>query len=462
MLRRNGKTSNIVNRKRDRQEIFLELTRSLCPECRKVIDAEVLVKGNSVYLHKYCPEHGWFDCLISSDAGHYRDGQQFNKPGTLPQAFASIVKNGCPEDCGLCPEHKQHTCLGIIEITDACDLNCSNCLTNSGGKSFLSLRQIEKMLNLYQTCEGKPEVIQISGGEPTLHPELFAIINTARKKGIQIIQLKTNGLRIAQDDCFLEKLTKIKPAIYLEFDGLSPETYYHLRGLDLLEIKLSAIEKLAERDYSIVLSSTIARGINEHEIGKIAEFAIKHPAIKGVLFQPAAFTGRFRKATPLERTTLPDIIKSLEIQTGKTLLKSDFIPVPCSFPGCFAITYVYNDLKQITTLPRLIDVENNLNYFKNRNIVDLLPLTRNQLEVLWSASATPGSDRVSETFVQSCGLSPGTIPGMEKEITMIGIQALMDPYNFDLKLAKKCCTHIILPEGKMVPYCVYNNLRRGC
>lgn len=454
-------TGKKVERKKDRSEIFIELTRSICPVCHQVIDAEILVKENKVFMHKFCPKHGWFDSLIFSNQEMYRSWLSFNKPGTMPLSFASEVKDGCPLDCGLCPDHKQHTCLGVIEITSACNLHCPTCFADSGRRSFLTMHQVEKMLELLITCEGKVDVVQISGGEPTIHPQIIEILTLAKDTGVKIVQLNTNGVRIAEDNVFLEKLSRIKPSIYLQFDGFTSSVYQLLRGQDLLKIKLKAIQKLTERGFNIVLAATIAEGINEEQVGQIACFAIQNKHIRGVLFQPIAYTGRHSNPDPLLRTTLPDVIVHLEKQTGGLLTRQDFFPLPCPFPTCFAVTYVHSRGDQVTTLPRLINVEDYLDYFKNQIITDFSPLTKKALEGLWSACATPGSDEVTNNFASCCGLTLENLQELEEEITMIGVHAFMDPYTFDLKRARKCCIHQILPNGKMIPFCVYNNLMRS-
>lgn len=446
----------------DREEQFLEITRSICPVCHRLVDAEIQVKNNRVLMHKRCPEHGWFDSLVASDFANYQASQKYNKPGTRPLHFASEVLNGCPEDCGLCPEHKQHTCLGIIEITDACNLHCPVCFADAAGHSFLSLDQIRDMLDLYVKCEGQPEVIQFSGGEPTLHPDLFEMLGIAKDKGIKVVQINTNGIRIAGDAKFVENLARYKPAVYLQFDGFSEEIYRRIRGENLLDSKMRAIERLAGKGLSIVLAVTVVKGVNDHEIGQIADFAIKHPAIRGVMFQPVAYTGRVTQPNALDRITLPDILAGLEVQTNGLLLKSDFVPVPCPHPTCSAVTYIFTDEEQITPITRIIEVDDYLDYFKNQIITDISPLTQGALEGLWSASATPGTEMTAGNVACACGLPMEGLGELVRQVTMIGIHAFMDPYNFDLKRARKCCIHQILPEGRMVPFCVYNNLQRGC
>src|SRR6266496_3792789 len=173
--------------KQDADFIFHELTRSICPECKKVIDAQVILRANRVFMRKRCPEHGWFEGLISSDAESYVASARFNKPGTIPLGFSTEVKDGCPLDCGLCPEHKQHTCLALIEVNSACNMDCPLCFANAGTHLAktgfeLTYEQVEFMLDRLVEAEGQPEVVQFSGGEPTLHPRLLDFVELAQSE----------------------------------------------------------------------------------------------------------------------------------------------------------------------------------------------------------------------------------------------------------------------------------------
>jgi uncharacterized radical SAM superfamily Fe-S cluster-containing enzyme len=167
-----------------RKHIFHEFTRSLCPECRQVVDAQVLIRNGGVYLRKRCPEHGWHEALVSSDADWHLNSQVYNKPGAIPYDFATPVERGCPHDCGLCPEHQQHTCVAVIEITSRCNLGCPTCFADSGAGHDLSVSQVEAMLDRLLETEGQPEVVQISGGEPTLHPQLLDILEAAQRSSV--------------------------------------------------------------------------------------------------------------------------------------------------------------------------------------------------------------------------------------------------------------------------------------
>lgn len=217
-------------RPRPADEILHETTRSICPECRVVVDAQVLLCDDRVYMRKHCPEHGWFEGLIYGDARAYVEQAKFNKPGQAPARISTESVNGCPLDCGLCPEHRQHTCLALIEVNTACNLDCPVCFANAGAGFNLTVPEVEAMLDRFVELEGHPEVVQFSGGEPTIHPDLLEMIEGAQRRDITHVMVNTNGLRIANDPEWFARFAELRPLIYLQFDGLTDETYRAIRG----------------------------------------------------------------------------------------------------------------------------------------------------------------------------------------------------------------------------------------
>ncbi len=477
--------------KTDRPEIFWEFTKSLCPTCKKVVDGHVLLRNNQVFLRKRCPEHGLFEALIFGDAELYTSIAPYNKPGTLPLEFATEVRDGCPLDCGLCPDHQQHACLGLIEVNSACNLDCPLCFANSGTHNAhnfeLTFEQVNFMLDKFVAAEGNPEVIQFSGGEPSLHPRILDFIELAQQKGIGYVMLNTNGLRIARDDKFLAGLQRLKPHIYLQFDGFDPETNQILRGKpDLVTDKLRALDRLAEVDIRAVLVAAIERGVNEHEIGRIVEFGLKHPAVFGVNFQPAFRAQRHAlPADPLTRMTIPDVLKLLETQTQGLFKLSDFVPVPCCMPTCNFVTYALLDGDAVTPITRVLDIDVYLDYIKNRTMPGLNDDLLHALEQLWSSSAKVGSDQAAAqisnlplphshtpthlpTYTRASARCPAChshLPleahaprDLARHIFMINTRDFMDPWTFSVKNAMKCCVEFLLPDGRMIPFCTYNSV----
>ena len=449
-----------IPQKATADSIFYELTRSLCPECKTLIDAQIHLKENRVIMRKRCPTHGWFEALISSDAEGYVNSLKYNKPGTIPLEFATEVKDGCPYDCGLCPEHKQHTCLALIEVNTGCNLACPTCFANAGPGFNLTLEQVDFMLDQFVRAEGDPEVVQFSGGEPTLHPQLFEMIRMAREKGIKNVMVNTNGRRIARDAEWARELGELRPMIYLQFDGLEERTYEKLRGEPLLQEKLAALDRLAELDLDTILVAAVERGVNEHEVGALVRFGLEHPAVRAVNFQPVTHTGRHLPFDPTDRVTIPEVIEGIQAQTDGLFVKSDFVPVPCCHPSCQSITYAYVEDGQVTPLPRILNVDEHLDYITNRTWPDPSHEVKHALESLWSATAVPGTEALASQFAcAACNLDLIISDAdMAKRIFAISVKDFMDAYTFDVKKVMKCCVAIISPDGRMIPFCAYNNV----
>jgi 7,8-dihydro-6-hydroxymethylpterin dimethyltransferase len=455
--------------KQDADYVFYELTRSICPACRRVIDAQILLKENKVIMRKRCPEHGRFESLVYGDAAAYTAAAKFNKPGTIPLAFSTAVREGCPHDCGLCPDHQQHVCLGIIEVNSACNMDCPLCFANAGPGFNLTLEDVEEILDHLVATEGSPEVVQFSGGEPSIHPQITQMLRAARRRNIRHVMLNTNGKRIANDDAFLAELAEIRPSIYFQFDGFEAETYRVLRGEpDILPTKLRALDRLAAIGCGVVLVPAVERGVNDHEVGALVRFALAHPAVRGINFQPAHHAGRHAEHDPMARVTIPDVLGWMEAQTDGLFLKSDFVPVPCCFPTCNSVTYAYVEGDTVLPLPRVLNVDDYLDYITNRVVPDLSDEIKRALEGLWSSSAVPGSEKSAAEFALSCaacdtlgarsgptGLDLGAIAD---RMFMVMLQDFMDPWTFNQKNLMKCCKEFLLPGGKQIPFCAYNTL----
>jgi 7,8-dihydro-6-hydroxymethylpterin dimethyltransferase len=452
-----------LHQKQDSDHVFYELTRSICPECKRVIDAQVLLRNGKVYMRKRCPEHGEMEALVYGDAEAYVQLSRFNKPGTIPLSFSTKIEAGCPHDCGLCPDHQQHVCVGIIEVNSACNMTCPLCFANAGAGFNLTLGDVEGILDGFVATEGDPQVVQFSGGEPTIHPQIIPMIRAAMDRGIPYVMINTNGKRIANDDAFVQALAELQPSIYFQFDGFDKRTYQRIRGEpEILDEKIRALDRLAEIGCHVILVPAIEYGVNEHEVGHIVQFGLEHPAVRGINFQPAFHSGRFGPHDPMQRMTIPDVLALIEQQSAGQFLESDFVPVPCCFPTCNSVTYAYVDENGVLPLPRILNVDDYLDYITNRPIPDLGAEIKTALEGLWSSAASPGSSRTAQDFAISCaacGLPDDLDLGeFANRMFMIMLQDFMDPWTFNQKNLMKCCKEILLPDGYQIPFCAYNNV----
>jgi tetraether lipid synthase len=458
----------------DRGEVFVEYTKSICPVCKVVVDAQVNIRDQKVFLRKRCREHGEFEALVYGDAQMYVDSARFNKPGTIPLRFQTEIRDGCPSDCGLCPDHKQHACLGVIEVNSLCNLDCPICFADSGHQPdgySITLEQCERMLDAFVAAEGEPEVVMFSGGEPTIHKQILDFVDAAQARPIPVVIINTNGIRLATDRRFAAHLAaRSGPGrhiqIYLQFDGLDENTHRRIRGRDLREIKQRALNNCAEAGLSVALVAAVERGINDHELGAVIRHGLAHPAVQSVVFQPVTHTGRHIEFDPLNRLTNSDIIHGIAAQLPESFRASDFFPVPCCFPTCRSVTFLLTDGDNVVSIPRLLDVEDYLDYVSNRVIPD--PSIREALEKLWSASAVMGSDATTEQLqraaraldcANSCGVNlPEAIQHLGERAFAIVIQDFQDPYTLNVKQLMKCCVEQITPDGRLIPFCAYNSV----
>jgi hypothetical protein len=445
-------------------ETVLGSTKSICPQCGLLLDAELRNRDGKVVLARRCPDHGEFAAVVYGDAARYGEIQRFSRPGETPRELQTVVAGGCPADCGICPEHAQHTCLGIIEVNTACNLDCPICFAESGtgGQEHgysLTLEQVESMLDAFVRAEGEPEAVQLSGGEPSIHPEILAMLATAKARGIPLVMLNTNGIRLARDPAFAPALAELGVHVYLQFDGIDEETQLAMRGKPLTEEKLRALEHCADAGVSVSLAAAVERDVNEHEIGSILRFGVEHPAVTGVFFQPVTHSGRFKAdSDPLDKLTNSDVIEAICAQLPNWFRQDDFVPVPCCSPSCRSATFALYDDEDLIPLPRFVDVERYLDYVTNRAVPDLE--VREALEGLWSAKAAGGSPPVAERL--DCVACATAMPPELREVAargfMVVIQDFQDRYTLDIEKLRKCCVSEIIPDGRLVPFCAYNSV----
>ena len=352
-----------------RDYTFLGATQSLCPECLTLLPAKIVEREGRVYFRKRCPTHGEREDFVCSDVRWF-DRTDYSLPGKVPVKFGIEPERGCPYDCGLCTEHEQHTCIGLLEINSACNLECPMCFAASGpGGEHLSFEECRAAIDRLVEVEGQPEILQLSGGEPTIHPEFFEIFGYACLQPIDIVMINTNGIRIARDRKFVEQLAELKhrSEIYLQFDGFDERGSEVLRGESLVETKLRAIELLGEFGIRTTLVCTLQPGVNDHEMGRIVQFGTERRWITGVSFQPATYTGRYVMPEELERRiTFPDVIRGIEKQTEGQWLETDFSPLPCAHPNGHTLAYAYRSENELLPLARFVDLENHLDLLSGR------------------------------------------------------------------------------------------------
>lgn len=442
-----------------RPYIFYGQTQSLCEECLAVVPAKIIFQHGNVYYQKRCVEHGVQKTLVSTDIEYFKRCKDYLKPGDMPETFQTEIKRGCPHDCGLCPDHEQHSCLALFEIIDECNMHCPVCFANSapGKGNPRSMEAIEIMLQTLLDSEQQPDLVQVSGGEPTLHPQLMPILRRLKASPIRHLMLNTNGIRIARDPHLVEELASLKPGfeVYLQFDSLKAAALQNIRGQDMRNIRQQALEKLEKYNISTTLVCVIRKGVNDAEIGELIQFAQQWKCVRGITFQPVQDAGRNEDGKPANRITLSEI-RTRIIEADNPFGDADMIPLPCH-PENISIGYgLRMDDKIIPVtglLPRdelLKGVDNTITFEKSAGL-------KAAFLKLFSLDACSEQTTENLETLLCCLPRIQSNGGLTYDnVFRIVIMSFMDKYDFDIASVKRSCTHFVEPNGKIYPFDTWN------
>jgi uncharacterized radical SAM superfamily Fe-S cluster-containing enzyme len=449
-----------------RDYLFYDTAVSICTTCFRRVDAKIVFEDGNVFLLKRCPEHGFERVLMADDVDYYRRCREvFLKKPEMPDHYNTPVKFGCPYDCGLCPDHEQHSCLTLIEICDACNLSCPVCYAESGTHrtTYRSLEQIERMLDAVVSNEIEPDVVQISGGEPTIHPQFFEVLDAAKRRPIKHLMVNTNGIRIATEEGFAERLAEYMPEfeLYLQFDSLRRDPLMQLRGADLRSVRERALEKLNRLNVSTTLVVTVEGGVNDDEMGEIVDFALQQRCVRGVTFQPVQQAGRLQGYDAAKhRLTLSEVRRKILAQTS-VFKAEDLIPVPCH-PDSLAMAYAMKIAGKVVPLTGMIEPDVLINAGRNTIVYEKESAVREHIFKLFATNHSPQSQAMTLRELLCClpqVLAPKSL-GYDNLFRILIVQ-FIDAQSFDLRSIKKTCVHIAHPDGKrLIPFDTYNMFYR--
>jgi len=463
-------------------------TRSVCPECLKILPAEIFERDNKVWIRKTCPKHGEFEDLYWGDYQMYLKAMRFLHDGKgVSNPNVTIENPLCPTVCGLCKMHKSHTALGNIVVTNRCDLQCFYCFFYAKAMGYVyepSLEQIRMMLRVMR--EEKPvraNAVQLTGGEPLMRDDIIDIIRIAKEEGYDHVQLNTNGIRLSLD---FELVKRIKQAgvntIYLSYDGITSQT----NPKNHWEVP-KILENCRKVDIGIVLVPTVINNVNDHDVGNILRFGIKNiDVVRGVNYQPVSLVGRITKADREKfRITIPDVIKKIEEQTNGIVRKEDWYPVPTvapithffealtdrpryeltAHPACGMATYLFLDGEKIIPIPRFFDVEGFLKFLDE--LVSQIRGFRGKVYTTFKIMSKLNSFIDKEKQPKDLNfanilfniLRTGDYKSLGKlhhKSFFVGMMHFQDLYNYDIERVKRCCIHYAQPDGRIIPFCAFN------
>lgn len=401
--------------------------------------------------------------LIADDIGYWKSQREWLKPGDRPLSVATRTDHGCPYDCGLCPDHEQHSCLAIVEVNEACNLSCPVCFADSSVKreGHRPLAEIERMLDVIVQAEGEPDLVQLSGGEPTIHPDFWAILDAAKARPIRHLMINTNGLRIAREPGFAERLATYMPGfeVYLQFDSLKRDALMELRGADLTKVRVEALEALERANISTTLVVTLKKGVNDDEIADIVRFALTWRCVRGVTFQPIQDAGRNDGFDARRHRIVLTEVRRRIAEAGVFGL-DDLIPLPCN-PDQICIGYGLRNGTDVQPVTAMLPRELFVAAVPNTVTFESYPELREKVFELLSLSTAQGntSDKLASLL---CCLPEAAVPqevAYENTFRVV-ISQFLDRFNFDLGTVKRSCVHFVQPDGRIIPFDTFNTFYR--
>ncbi len=477
-------------------------TQSICPDCLlvddkvEVIEATLYEEDGKVMYKKTCEKHGEFIDVYWGDAKMFMEASTFWYKSVGLDNPRTETDKGCPEDCGQCPEHKSHTALALLDVTNRCNLRCPICfaVAAEGGMIVEPTPEevLEMMKNLRRNRPVPAPALQFAGGEPTVSKHLPQYIRWAKQLGFSHVQIASNVIRIGKSKEYLQELRDAGlSTIYMQFDGVTPKPYIEARGVDLLPLKKQAIHNAREVGMeSLVLVPTVVRGVNEDQLGAIIEFAVENvDVVRSVNFQPVSITGRIDHSARDEmRITIPDCIHLIEEQTGGKIPASEWFPVPAMMPVGRALGFMRKNSPQLELschfacgMSTFIYIDDDGSY---RPITDLMNV-RKFIEILEDitnlyADRKRGASKRAKAklaggikHIKKKGLLKdllsaflnrgdyGSLAKFMRRIIMIGMMHFQDPYNFDLERVQHCDINYAVPDGRIIPFCTHNTLHRS-
>lgn len=419
---------------------FLGPARSLCPVCLREAPGGYFSEAGKVVLRRRCEVHGATGSPFWDDVDHFEWTRRLDAEAGTGGACCAPGTPGCDPASGL------KRCVTVLPITDGCNLTCPYCFAASQPRNaHRGLDEIEGMLRGALREGGGPTPLQVSGGEPTVHPEFLDVVRRARGLGYSHIEVNTNGLRVASQEGFADEIRGAgADVLYLQFDGLSESSYVATRGLDLVEAKGQAIDAARDAGLRVVLAPTIVPGRNDHEVGAIVRFALDHrDVVRGVNFQPVRHLGRFAEDTG---HLSPDrVAKALAEQTG-FLRAEDLVPFPCCSAACYLATILVRTGNGIVAATRLLPEDayvRAVTGIEDRRYLDIL-------------TGGPDMVRVAERVACDCGIPlPAGFEGLFPDALAVSVTSFMDAHTVDLDRMGRCCIRVATRTGRLAPFCGY-------
>jgi 7,8-dihydro-6-hydroxymethylpterin dimethyltransferase len=459
-------------------ERLINETTSLCRVCKNAIPAKIMASTkNEVWMRKRCDKHGAQDIKIGDDAVWYEKTINTQNLKLPPKHVAKQVTHGCPFDCGACTSHQQKVRLPVLPITSACNLDCPICYTinKNEGAYHMSTDDLKKILAHLKEEHDEIDLINFTGGEPTIHPQFMEFMEICHEAGIHRITVSTNGIELAKSEAMVKRLGELDTRVVLSFDSFETGADFAMQGAKMVPTKVKVLEMLERHDVDTTLIPVIVKGMNDHEIGNMVDLLVKKPNIRSLEIHTMTYTGQGGVNFPRSGRMSPhEVLVAIEKGTNGGITVDDFVPSPCAHPLCYQVTILLLDPAGGKPIPftRFMSRETMYDLLSDRLYIEpsvkLESALQDAINRLW-AEDTSEAERI---LVILKGLLKNLFPEgqalhwrearqiSERAAKAIYLHSHMDEETFDTDRIVQCCVGVPYPDGSNVPTCSYNILYR--
>lgn len=456
-----------------RNTIYSDLTQGMCRQCRTMVDAQILFRDGKVFLRSVCPIHGATEALIAQSVQWYANTMNSRQLPDPPKKFSTHVKNGCPFDCGLCSWHEKTCHLPIFSITNACNLKCPICFTynRDDQKYFMSEEEFRSIVDWIIESEGEIDLINITGGEPTLHPNLLKLLQYTKRKGIGRVTVNSNGIRLANDEGLVKDLANQGVYIVLSLNTFRSDVAIRMHGSDILSTKLKALRLLEKHNVQTTILNVAAKGINDGELGGIINLLLEKDFIRSVTIQTMTFTGfGGGDFQPRDHLPIDEVIDTIVRSHPAMFRQDDFAPLPGTHPLCYSVCYLFMTEDTVLPLRRLFGNEEYEQIIGEKYFIRpgdrLQEFLMRKINELWARQdRDPEAGRQLQflrQFISTLYPSGKNLTAFERQkiaekfIKTIYIHAHMDEDTFDVSRVIRCGDLVPDSARTFIPACTYN------
>ena len=448
---------------------YLGTVQGMCRECRALVPARLLEEDGVVYQERLCPTCGPARVRIADGVAWYLDRMATTVQCRPVRSPGGEVRDGCPHDCGPCRLHANACHLPVFSVTNACNMACPICFTYNrpDRKYFMARAELRALLDRLIARTGPLDLINITGGEPTLHPAILDLLQECRRPEIGRVTMNTNGLRIADDEALCRALVELGVYVVLSFDTFRADRAQEIHGADVIAAKRRALANLQRHGIGTTLLNVMIRGLNEDEIGEVIALAQSHPVVRSVTVQTMTFTGHGGKNfRPRQPMPLDGAAHAIETATGGLMRRGDFFAHAGAHPLCYSVAFYLKDGGRLHSLTGFFTVEELRQMLGHGYLLqpgeNSHEFFQRAIDRLWAdgdaENLLPAVRRLVERmYPPGRALTPAARQAIAEDAFLaVYLHSHMDEDTLDLARLQVCPDQVPDPDGRLIPACAYN------